>query len=41
MENNINYLSSLIDESREPLKIYLKKNGGKTLTCIEGLSKDY
>ena len=41
MENNINYLSSLIDESRKPLKIYLKKNGRKTLTCIEGLSKDY
>ena len=41
MENNINYLSPLIDESCKPLKIYLKKNGGKALTCIEGLSKDY
>ena len=38
---DINYLCSLIDESRKPLKIYIKKNRGKTLTCIEGLSKDY
>ena len=41
MENNINYLSSSIDEGRKPIKIFLKKNGRKTLTCIEGLSKDY
>ena len=38
---DIKHLSSLIDESRKPLKIYLKKNGRKILTCIEGLSKDY
>ena len=38
---DIEDLCSLIDESRKPLKIYLKRNRGKTLTCIEGLSKDY
>ena len=38
---DIKHLSSLIDDERKPIKIYLEKNGSKTLTVIEGLSKDY
>ena len=38
---DIKDLSALIDESRKPIKIYLKKIGKRSLTCIEGLSEDY
>ena len=31
------HLSSLIDDERKPIKIYLKKRGSKRLTVIEGL----
>ena len=34
---NIGDLCSLIDEARNPIKIYLKKMGSKRLTIIEGL----
>ena len=34
---NIRDLCSLIDDSRKPIKIYLKKMGRKRLTIIEGL----
>ena len=37
MENNINYLFSLIDDERKPIKIFLKKKGKQFLTSIEGL----
>ena len=30
-------VSSLIDDARKPIKIYLKKRGSKRLTVIEGL----
>ena len=35
---DIKHLSSLIDDERKPIKIYLKKRGSKKLTIIEGLS---
>ena len=34
---DIKDLSSLIDDERKPIKIYLKKRGSKRLTVIEGL----
>ena len=34
---DIKHLSSLIDDERKPIKIYLKKRGSKRLTVIEGL----
>ena len=34
---DIKDLCSLIDNERKPIKIYLKKNGSKRLTVIEGL----
>ena len=34
---DIKSLSSLIDDLRKPIKIYLKKRGSKRLTVIEGL----
>ena len=34
---DIKDLCSAIDEERKPIKIYLKKRGGKRLTVIEGL----
>ena len=34
---NIRDLCSEIDDSRKPIKIYLKKMGSKKLTIIEGL----
>ena len=35
---NLKSLCSAIDESRKPIKVYLKKNGKKRLTVIEGLT---
>ena len=34
---DIKDLSSLIDDERKPIKIYLEKRGSKRLTVIEGL----
>ena len=34
---DIKHLSSLIDDERKPIKIYLKKRESKRLTVIEGL----
>ena len=34
---DIKNLSSLIDDERKPIKIFLKKKGKKFLTSIEGL----
>ena len=34
---DIKDICSAIDESRKPIKVYLKKNGKKRLTVIEGL----
>ena len=34
---DIKDIRSAIDESRKPIKVYLKKNGKKRLTVIEGL----
>ena len=34
---DIKNLSSLIDDERKPIKIYLKKRGSNRLTVIEGL----
>ena len=34
---DIKDLSSLIDDERKPIKIYLKKKGKKFITSIEGL----
>ena len=34
---NIGHLCCLIDDSRKPIKIYLKKMGSKKLTIIQGL----
>ena len=34
---DIKDLSSLIDDERKPIKIYLKKKGSKRLTVIKGL----
>ena len=35
---DIKDISSLIDDERKPIKIYLKKKGSKRLTVIEGLA---